>query len=68
MSRWTHSICDDDWDKLNPDRPSLRIGAGEFETCCFCGEEHWSGIYIRQVPAGLLCGGDHKKPDSEARL
>lgn len=47
---WTHAICDDCWDKKNPDRPSPRSNVGEMELCCYCGKKTRSGIYVRGNP------------------
>lgn len=32
------------------------------ESCCFCGNKHESGIYIRHDPKDptLKCGGEHE--------
>jgi hypothetical protein len=29
------------------------------ETCCWCGQENESGIYRRENPETLACGGRH---------
>lgn len=55
VSNWNHSICDDCWYAKNPDRDPVAIIDAEVETCCFCGEEHVSGINIRQDPKTLDC-------------
>lgn len=64
MSAWTHSICDPCWQKMNPERTPVRsIPAMESPTpgrCCYCGEFHNSGIYIRANPADMECNGDHE--------
>ena len=56
-SVWTHAICDDCWDEDHPGQPSPRYGSGDAEKCCWCGEPTRSGIYLRQDPASLKCGG-----------
>ena len=55
MTNWTHSICDECWDRLNPERLSPRSGMGAEETCCWCGDITVSGIYLRSDPAELDC-------------
>lgn len=57
MAEWTHSICDDCWDKQNPDRPAHRLEAGEIAQCCWCHVVHRSGIYTRSDPQSTPCGG-----------
>jgi hypothetical protein len=63
MTRWTHSLCNDCWDKRNPDRPSPRADVGADDICCSCGARHKSGLYWREDPnkkaAGLICLGLH---------
>jgi hypothetical protein len=56
-------MCAPCWNKRNPDRPvvirvpdSMRVD----EHCCFCGEVTSAGIYVRQDPTKLACGGEHK--------
>lgn len=44
-------LCDDCWDEACPETPSPREDRGDRETCCGCGEETWSGIYVRVDPA-----------------
>jgi hypothetical protein len=55
---WTHSICEDCWDLQHPDRKAHRIAAAgdvlrrfRERGCCFCGEAHHSGIFVRADPA-----------------
>lgn len=61
MSKFTHSICEDCWNKKNPDRPVVKIQVGVFsgERCCYCGNIHNSGIFVRDNPSNCLCKGDH---------
>lgn len=59
MSKWTHTICDVCWDVLVPGRRATRMIDVERETCCRCGEETVSGIYMRADPGTLLCKGNH---------
>ena len=58
MSRWQHSICDTCWQRREPDREPIRLRDAKPETCCFCGAEHESGIYVRENWAFLLCRGE----------
>ena len=63
-SRWTHSVCDECYDKISggePASPHRLIGAGE-DKCCVCGNQHASGIYLRIDPSKTLCKGVH--PDA----
>ncbi len=56
MSAWTHAMCRDCWDRLNPDRP---YGLGRepnppnvvLNACCFCDRPAVHGIYFRADPA-----------------
>lgn len=52
MRSWTHAICEDDWRALNPNKEPYRIVATyrELETCAFCDDKTFSGIYIRMDP------------------
>lgn len=75
MSLWTHSICDTCWiinciteDGLTENeeiREPVRM-VGEFkkeEMCCWCGQQHKSGIYARSDPKDrFYChhGKDHE--------
>jgi hypothetical protein len=66
---WTHSICDRCWVAENPGRIPHRalhfnpfsrgLGRAE-EICCFCGDKHTSGIYVRRNPDLTPCGGRHE--------
>ncbi len=66
MSRWTHSICEpcyrieNEKDVTLPEEP-VRITNPPVEDCCFCGQPHINGIYIRRDPAAVKCGGAHAK-------
>ena len=61
MSQWTHPICDDCWDELNPDRPAARTRPdyAERDRCCWCGGDTESGIYLREDPATLTLHEPH---------
>jgi hypothetical protein len=62
-SPFVHSICDDCWAAINPNRQPVRLVADlrTSETCCFCGERHLSGIVMRRDPGSvdLRCKGEH---------
>jgi hypothetical protein len=60
MSRWTHSICVECWIARNPGRKPVRVITEEKpQPCCFCGDSHVSGIYVRHDPEELICKGEH---------
>jgi len=46
-------MCNECWLKIRPGEEPARLMNDEFETCCFCGKEHASGIYIRHDPKEL---------------
>jgi hypothetical protein len=48
MSWKSVAVCEDCWDKRNPDRPAFRLREGPEETCCYCGDRTTSGIYTRE--------------------
>lgn len=50
---WTQAICNDCWDKREPDRPSPRSNQGGGEFCAYCGDATVSGIYVRDDPANV---------------
>lgn len=53
---WTHSICDDCWTNRSPHQEPTRIVVDtETETCCWCGIQTTSGIFVRADPATLSC-------------
>ena len=51
---WTHTICEECWEKKNPERKPVQFKKASKETCCFCGEAHKSGIYVRHDPRELM--------------
>jgi len=63
MSNWTHAICIEDWDKLNPDRqwPKDRPRRNDelMGSCCWCGGP-FQGIFLRHDPTDpiLLCNSE----------
>jgi hypothetical protein len=61
MSEWTHSICEDCWDKEHPERKAHRLSLGDEAMCCYCGTIHNSGIYVREDPDKLPCKGVHTR-------
>ncbi len=58
-NRWNHSICDECWKLIEPDRDPVRFIEAETEKCCLCGKEHKSGIYRRGDPKFMPCKGVH---------
>lgn len=67
MSRWTHSICVECWNKQ---RPENQVDHGELdntepEICCWCEGKTTTGIYLRADPAETLCQGIHKEKESD---
>lgn len=61
MSKWTHPICEEDFQIETGQYPdtAARVVDPEVEICCFCGRATNSGIYIRQDPNTLVhCNHD----------
>lgn len=61
MSKWTHSCCDNCFNKKFPNVEAARLKE-EFrdekpDKCCFCGNGHGSGIFLRANPESTLCKG-----------
>ena len=55
---WSHSICEDcfqDVIGLGDPKTVTRLIPAETETCCFCGNEHRSGIHVRRNPKEMEC-------------
>jgi hypothetical protein len=65
MSNWTHNICEPCWEKRHPGRTAVRMLEPEKETCCFCGDQTYGGIYVREDPANTKCNheGEGKSDD-----
>ncbi len=59
MSRWTHSFCAGCWAELNPGRTPVQLKDAPVETCCRCGRPTGAGIFVREDPLSLPCGGEH---------
>lgn len=61
MSDWTHSICAPCWNAMHAATPerhaALDKEVGDEDVCCWCTSEHASGIYLRQAPGAVRCGG-----------
>jgi hypothetical protein len=59
-SRWNHSICDGCWGRKNPNRTPIRLKPDYVrrERCCYCEQDHASGIYVRDNPNELPCKGE----------
>ena len=64
---WIHSICVTCWNEQRPSKPVGADDSGTSERCCFCGERHSSGIYVRQDPATVRCGGVHEEAPAPGR-
>lgn len=48
MAEWTHTLCEECWDFLEPQRKTpVRIKHPQLETCCRCGAVTIAGIYYR---------------------
>jgi RNase P subunit RPR2 len=65
MSKWNHSICEDCWQRLHLGRQPVVLHEKyvETQTCCYCGKEHRSGIFVREAPDSVRCvgtGPEHK--------
>ncbi len=62
LTTQTHAMCDDCWSRTQQARsgqPPTRTEDRAVQRCCFCGAETRSGMFMRQDPAGLRCGGRH---------
>lgn len=60
MSRWNHNICESCWNNRFKDREPIRVtNISEEEPCCFCNAMNTNGIYVREDPDRMLCGGVH---------
>ena len=62
QSKWTHSVCSQCYDVLDPYNFPTRMIEPPAESCCVCGVEHKSGIYFRLNPElrMLKCKGEHR--------
>ena len=47
---WNQPLCNDCWNAENPYRAAFRMGFAPAETCCMCGTQTTSGIYVRRDP------------------
>lgn len=45
---WTHNICEDCWNKREPNREAIKLKLQPVEICCFCGTENFAGIFVRE--------------------
>lgn len=59
MSVWNHSLCDECWKEMYPDREPHRTSEEPRakEVCCGCGFDHRSGIVMRADPREMHCKG-----------
>jgi hypothetical protein len=55
--KWnTHSVCWPCWEKRSGRKPvRLKEEYRDQEPCCFCGEMHKSGIYLRESTDQVKC-------------
>jgi hypothetical protein len=56
---WRHAICGLCWKVSRPQSTPLRL-VGELrvtERCCYCGDGTSAGIYLREDPSNVPCGG-----------
>lgn len=55
---WTHAVCDRCWADVQA-RPPNRMYPPVPETCCRCGDDTMSGIYVRAHPREMTrCAHD----------
>jgi hypothetical protein len=47
---WTQPICNQCYDKREPNRKPVIVINSDVEICCDCGTETFSGIYYRVDP------------------
>ena len=59
VSKWNHVICGACWKRREGDRQPCRMVGGDKDKCCFCGGTTTEGIYVREDPMGVACGGKH---------
>lgn len=59
MTLWTHVICEVCWSKREPGRVPHQVMDDDPQRCCFCGASTSAGIYVRENPTNLKCGGRH---------
>lgn len=57
MSLFNHAICHDCWVERNPGREAVVIDEAargrDLVTCCYCGEDTTSGIWVREDPSDI---------------
>lgn len=58
-SPWTHKLCETCWTMLYHSRIPTRLNKDKQFPCCLCGMLTTSGIYYREDPTKMLCGGKH---------
>lgn len=64
LSPWTHRLCDECWRKRAGAREPVRVTGSKPSPCCQCGAVDASGIYVREDPARMQCGGRGPGHDS----
>jgi hypothetical protein len=60
MSRWSHSCCEQCWRKREPAYEPVIVLSSPREKCCYCGHFTSAGIFVRDDPAKVQCGGVHE--------
>lgn len=48
---WTQPVCERCFGIEKPGRVPPRVRDAERETCCYCGDPTYTGVYIRVDPA-----------------
>lgn len=61
MSKLTHSICEVCWYEKRGATTPVRIRDRHIEKCCFCGDLHASGIFVRAPLEETKCNGEHEE-------
>lgn len=56
-SRFTHAICGKCWAARNNGIIPHQLVDAASVACCYCGNETTEGIYIREAPEKVPCGG-----------
>ncbi|MFQ5503352.1 MAG: hypothetical protein ACE5F1_00985 [Planctomycetota bacterium] len=54
---WTHTFCDECWKARHADREPVRVKYLARKSCCGCGKQTTSGIWVREDPQALACRG-----------
>lgn len=57
MSEETYTICERCWRSIKPTPKVMGINDGPEDRCCSCSRSTSAGIYIKEDPKTLMCGG-----------